>query len=43
MIGEFCPKVFALKSHPTPGDAAVGSSIHADASAGIGIPQGISL
>ena len=43
MIGEFCPKVFALKSHPIPGDAAVGFNIHADASAGIGIPPGMSL
>lgn len=43
MIGEFCPKVFALKRHPNLGEAAIGFNIHADESAGIGIPRGMSL
>ncbi len=38
MIGEFCPKVFALRSHSKFRQGAVGSYNRADASAGIGIP-----
>ncbi len=43
MIGEFCPKVFALRSHSKLRQGATGFYIPADASAGIGNPPWVSV
>jgi len=43
MIGEFCPKVFALRSHSRFRQGAVGYYMHADESASIGIPPWMSV
>jgi hypothetical protein len=36
MIGEFCPKVFALRRHQVFAETKVRLNMHADTSAGIG-------
>jgi len=43
MIGEFCPKVFPLRSHSKFRQGAAGFYVHADESAGIGIPPWMSV